>query len=402
MKAAASETVVADLTPKGRGAVAVVVVSGPDATRAVDRCFTARRGHTLDEIPLGRIAIGHWGDAGGEELVLCRRSAEKVEVHCHGGVAAVEAVISQLVAEGCQRRTWQEWIDQSTPDRVQGAARIALADATTERTAGILLDQLNGALSAAIRKLVTQIANGDWMSVATAIDELLHHRDLGLHLVHPWRVVVFGAPNVGKSSLINALAGYQRAIVSAIPGTTRDVVTVNTAIDGWPVQLSDTAGIRETLDELERAGIGLATSTIARADLAVAVYDAEQIGRGARINNMGLDPSALTPQARIVFVLNKIDTVADADRPQLVRQFVTSHAGDEQPLLLSALTGEGIRELISTIGRSLVPIPVPAGSAVPFNLEHFDRLVAAKSAIEQRSAEAATLALRAMVTETSM
>ena len=86
-------------------------------------------------------------------------------------------------------------------------------------------------------------------------------RNWGCISSNPWRVVVFGAPNVGKSSLINALAGYERAIVSPTPGTTRDVVTVTTAIDGWPVQLSDTAGFRETQDELESAGIELATNS---------------------------------------------------------------------------------------------------------------------------------------------
>ena len=88
---------------------------------------------------------------------------------------------------------------------------------------------------------------------------------------------MFGAPNVGKSSLINALAGYERAIVSPTPGTTRDVVTVTTAIDGWPVQLSDTAGFRETQDELESAGIELATTTLSRAELAIFVHDAAKL-----------------------------------------------------------------------------------------------------------------------------
>ena len=98
----------------------------------------------------------------GEELVLCRRDENQIEVHCHGGTAAVEAVISRLVNEGCQRLTWQEWINRCTPDRLQAAAQIALADAVTERTAAILLDQLNGALSAAIREIIADIAAAEW------------------------------------------------------------------------------------------------------------------------------------------------------------------------------------------------------------------------------------------------
>ena len=89
-----------------------------------------------------------------------------------------------------------------------------------------------------------------------------------------WRVVIAGPPNVGKSSLINAMAGYERAIVSPLPGTTRDVVTLTTAIDGWPVQLADTAGLRASDDELESAGVKLAGAALAAADLVILVCDA--------------------------------------------------------------------------------------------------------------------------------
>lgn len=422
MTATDRETIVAELTPKGRGAVAVVVVAGPDATRAVDKCFAARSGRPLDATPLGRIAFGHWGGAGGEELIVCRRSAEEVEVHCHGGIAAIEAVIDQLVTEGCQRITWQQWIDRSSewparitdfsprasygltsvlrgPDAVRAAAQIALASATTERAAGILLDQLNGALSAKIRELVVQIAAADRVSARAALDALLDRRRLGLHLTEPWRIVVFGAPNVGKSSLLNALAGYQRAIVSAIPGTTRDVITVSTAIDGWPVQLSDTAGIRETNDELERAGIGLATSTLSRADLAILVHDAEQLHHNKSNNGSRVDRSMLAPNARIIDVLNKIDLVADVERPQLRRELVPLDSDPEQSLALSALTGEGLPDLISAIGRSFVRTPITPGSAVPFTAKQFAALDTAKAAMEEHDIKGATAALQSMLTD---
>jgi tRNA modification GTPase len=234
--------------------------------------------------------------------------------------------------------------------------------------------------------------------VGAAIDELLSRRQLGLHLVQPWRVVIFGAPNVGKSSLINALAGYQRAIVSPIPGTTRDVLTVSTAIDGWPLQLSDTAGIRETQDELERAGIGLATSTLSCADLAILVHDAEQLCDSKSNDESHVDLSMLAPDARIIHVLNKIDVIADGERLQLLRQFTASHGEWNQTLSLSALTGEGLPELIATIGRSLVPTPSAPGSAVPFTAEQCAALETAKAAIEQHDAQIATTALHAMLT----
>jgi tRNA modification GTPase len=398
MTSSASATVVVELTPPGRAAVAVVVVAGPDALRSVGNCFVARSGRAVGDISLGRIVLGHWGCADGEELVLYRRDENRIEVHCHGGTAAVEAIISRLLNEGCQRLTWQEWTNRCTPDRLQAAAKIALADAVTERTAAILLDQLNGALSAAIRGIITEVAAAEWSAAAESIDELLSRQELGQHLINPWRIVVFGAPNVGKSSLINALAGYERAIVSPTPGTTRDVVTVKTAIAGWPVQLSDTAGFRETQDELELAGIELATSTLSHADFAIFVHDAATLRDEPGDDETKLVPPKLAPHVRALHVINKIDLISVSERSQLLRQFVDSRPAIGQPHLVSALTGEGIADLISAIAGTLVPTSFPPGSAVPFTSEPVDGLTAAKVAVEQHDAEVASELLHALLT----
>ena len=105
------------------------------------------------------------------------------------------------------------------------------------------------------------------------IDALLARERLGRHLTRPWSVVLAGRTNVGKSSLMNALAGYGRAIVHHAPGTTRDAVALATAIDGWPVELCDTAGLRAADDAVERAGIERARQRLAQADLVVLVAD---------------------------------------------------------------------------------------------------------------------------------
>jgi tRNA modification GTPase len=393
-------TVVVELTPRGRGAVAVVVVAGPDALRSVDNCFVARSGRALADVPFGRIVLGHWGGPDDEELVLFRRDQNQIEVHCHGGIAAVEAVVTRLAKEGCHRLTWQEWINRCTPDRAQAAARIALADTVTERTAAILLDQLNGALSGAIREVIADAAATEWSSAARKTDDLLSRQQLGLHLTSPWRVVVFGAPNVGKSSLINALAGYQRAIVSPTPGTTRDVVTVTTAIEGWPVQLSDTAGFRATQDELESAGIKLATTALSGAELAIFVHDAAKLSDAPSKDESNIEPSKLAPHVRAIHAVNKIDLLSVAQRRQLLQQFVDSGPDIGPPHAVSALNGEGISELISSIARRLVPISPPAGSAVPFTTEQVDGLAAAAVFIEQRDATAASEVLHALLTPT--
>src|SRR5262249_7726954 len=115
--------------------------------------------------------------------------------------------------------------------------------APTLRTAAILLDQLNGAFATEVRRILA-LFETDPRNAAFSLHRLAElGNTVGRHLVEPWKVVVAGPPNVGKSSLVNALAGYQRSVVSEVAGTTRDAVSVRTAFDGWPVELIDTAGL---------------------------------------------------------------------------------------------------------------------------------------------------------------
>lgn len=379
-------THVIELTPPGRGAVAVVLVAGPHALHAVGDSFVANSGQPLADVPINRIVVGRWGHADGEELVVCRRSDEEVEVHCHGGNAAVRAVIDALVANGCCEFGWREWLrgpHRRGGDATTCSAQIALADAATLRTATILVDQLNGALSRAIHETLAAVERHDWPRAAELADTLWERHEMGLHLTPPWRVVFAGPPNVGKSSLMNALAGYERAIVSPTPGTTRDVVTLATAIDGWPVQLADTAGLRATSDEIESAGVALAESAVANADLAVIVSDATQITP----TDFHL-PRSLP--ARVLYVRNKIDLVANVAGAE-------ADLASSPTLETSALTGQGIAELASAIGKSLVPLPPPPGAAVPFTAAHVESLAAARQAIVRHHATGAIEALQSML-----
>src|SRR5439155_1993256 len=140
-----------------------------------------------------------------------------------------------------------------------------LQRAPTLRTAAILLDQLHGAFDSAVAR-VLELLDTDPGAARAALGELVRFAPVGRHLVEPWKVVVAGPPNVGKSSLVNALAGYQRTVVSEVAGTTRDAVSVQLAFDGWPVELTDTAGLREA-SGLEAAGIERAKRALAEADL---------------------------------------------------------------------------------------------------------------------------------------
>jgi tRNA modification GTPase len=261
---------------------------------------------------------------------------------------------------------------QPQPSQVEGAARRWLARATTERTALILLDQYHGALSRELSKIEAEMGEGRCAAARGRVVQLLRHAPLGLHLTRPWRVVLAGPPNVGKSSLINAIVGYQRAVVYDAPGTTRDVVTVPTAIDGWPIELSDTAGIRPATDTLETAGIGRARREVEQADLVIWVQEATESNVQSLETDTAqiFDASSDGHSANVLRVLNKCDCLAQS-------VFATPHddhqakmRNTERLLFTSALTGQGVPQLLSAISQQLVPEPPPPGAAVPFLEEH--------------------------------
>jgi len=342
--------IVVQLTPPGRGAVATLLVEGVGAVAAVQALFRAAGARPLGEFPAGRLVFGRFGSDPGEEVVVRVRSGEAVEVHCHAGQAAPAMVRGLLVEEGCRGVTWQERTAAAETDPLRAAALIALADARTERTAAILLDQYYGALRRAIRAIRQSIERQDTAAAKGEIDTLLARADVGLHLVQPWRIVVAGPPNVGKSSLINALVGYPRAIVDARAGTTRDVVSASTAMDGWPVELSDTAGLRRTDEPLEQAGVELARQKLLAADRVILVFDASRPWTRDEDALVAEWPSA-------VIVHNKIDLVSSGG---------VLGSGRPAGTATSALVGDGIESLLGRIAGRLVPEPPPQGVAVPF------------------------------------
>ncbi len=340
---------VIQLTPPGRGAVATLRVEGPGAVETVQTRFHARDGKPLTTHSADRLVVGRFG---GEEVVLRCRGEDTVELHCHGGTAAVSMIEESLVSAGCRRVAWRDWIADSLEGRIAADALLALADARTERTAAILLDQHRGALGREMDEIRRAINSGNTSAARQRIDALLGRAELGRHLVRPWSVVLAGRPNVGKSSTINALAGYARAIVHRAPGTTRDAVTLTTAIDGWTVELCDTAGLREEADGVEQAGIELAEQRLSQADLAVLIFDRSEPWSDA-------DRALVEKWPGAVLVHNKCDLpAAPGDRV----------AG----LSISALAGGGIAALLETISRHLVPDPPPLGAAVPFTAEQVE------------------------------
>lgn len=335
-------TQVAVLTPPGKSALAVLGIAGPRAWETVGELFSPRRGALPDVPEVGRFWLGRVGEDVADDAVLAvRRLTPQVEVelHVHGGREVVRWLTELLLTRGVEPMA--SWSALCRPLLSEATVQI-LANAPTVRTAAIALDQHTGALWQVLDAMRHALEANDIDRYETLRSELFRWSNVAAHLNRPWRVVLAGAPNVGKSSLLNALAGYQRSIVAPTPGTTRDVVTVTLAIDGWPVEFADTAGIRSALETLEGQGIEQAREAMREAELCLWLVDAsgEPVFPPEDMDNVRL-------------VVNKIDQPARWD---------LARAGDAPHV--SATTGEGLPGLCEAISRWLVPVVPPAGVAM--------------------------------------
>lgn len=343
-----TQTWIACLTPPGQSALATLGLYGPRAWEALRSVFRRRSGDELPESPMaGRFWLGRLGGEVADEVVAAVKRAEPVpwlEVHGHGGREVVRFLIDVFREQGLQFCTWEDFLRKTTGDALNAAAAIALAQATTLRTAAILLDQQQGALGRAFDAIQQALERGETAIAQDGLTQLARYAAVGQHLTRPWRVVVAGAPNVGKSSLVNALAGYQRSIVAATPGTTRDVVTLRLALDGWLIELADTAGLRAEAEALEEQGIRRARATATSADLCLWLLD-------------GSAPPVWPnePLATMRYVINKSDLPPAWD-----------HASASDAVRVSAKTGKGLAELCAAIVAHLVPDPPPTEAAIPF------------------------------------
>ncbi|MGE3807239.1 MAG: GTPase [Gemmataceae bacterium] len=341
-----SDTRAACLTAPGRGAIATLAVRGPQAWLTVRALFHSKA-NLPDDPHVGQFYLGRFGTTLADEVVLAVRQREPVpwiEIHCHGGPEITRLLLESLTEQGVAVVNSTDF-ERASLGPLQALAREELARAATTRVAAILLDQYHGAFEHALRAILEALEQGDTPRGQAGLAELARFASLGRHLTEPWRVAVLGPPNVGKSSLINALAGYQRSVVSEVPGTTRDVVTTRLAVAGWPIELSDTAGLRDEAGGLEAQGIERARAEAARADLRLYLVDGSEAFPASL-------PAAGPP---VHIILNKIDIAA----PVTGGQPAFAHA-------VSARTGQGIAQLCDLLGNWLVPEAPPAGAPIPF------------------------------------
>lgn len=348
------------LTPPGRSAIATIRVEGAGAMLCVSRYLTTRNNSPLELSPAPRPLLGRFqlpmGSA--EEVVIHAINHECVEIHCHGSPLVIRQITACVQELGYSLEACDRWIDRTEPDKIAAEARQALAAAITFRVVPILVDQYYGALRQHLLQVRGLIQSGKAEQAIGVVEELLQWESFGRHLITPWKVALVGPPNVGKSSLFNHLLGYERAIVDAVPGTTRDFVTGTTALDGWPIELCDTAGLRHTSNPVEQAGTQRTVEVANSADLVLLIFTK-------------LEPWSPTwelwrqrwPMHLLVY--NKCDLPGGVtDRPRGIE--------------VSALSGQGLQGLEREIVQCLVPLIPPSGTPIPFTKRQVRHLCSAK------------------------
>lgn len=343
------ETIVAPATPPGEGGVAIVRLSGPDAESLLVQVFfgkttpTRMESHRLYHGKL-RHPDGHLLD---EVLAVMMRAPHSytgedvAEIHCHGGSQILRNILDTFLDLRVRMARPGEFTERAflngRLDLAQAEAVAGLIEARSTQASRVALDQLEGRLSREVYRFSDQVkallalveAHVDFpdddvgsldlavvaqqlKAVSGDIGALAASFDTGRALREGISVLILGRPNVGKSSLMNALLGQARAIVTDVPGTTRDTVEEQVVIGGFPLRLIDTAGVRATDDPVEREGVRRASDKAHSADLVLLVVDGSQGVTEA--DRMAL---ALCDPTRTLAVVNKVDLSQRCDRSEL-------------------------------------------------------------------------------------
>ena len=408
------DTITAVATAVGEGGIAIVRVSGPDAERIAKEIFFRSRGrngalrsHTLH---YGAIREPDTGELLDEALLTLMRKPRSytgedvVEVHCHGGPFLVRRIMELILSRGARHAEPGEFTKRAflngRLDLAQAEAVLDLIRARTDKGMRLALGQVQGGLSKWVGELREDLLDL-LVQVEAAIDfpeeeiellqrdrliekiETLKEKIAGLIASYEWgrlfregaRVCITGRPNVGKSSLLNALLGEERVIVTPEPGTTRDVIEESINLGGLPVVIWDTAGIRDACDQVERIGVDFSLKRLAEAEGVLLVLDGS---------------APLSPEDE--FVLQAVEgkkglvVINKSDLPQrLDVQRVRPLAPDKEVISVSAKEGNGLDDLKHALRSLLLGVQSEPPIAVT-NLRH----KAALERAQQSFSEAAT------------
>ena len=368
------DTIAAISTPIGIGGIGIIRVSGKEAISIVDKVFKAANKKMLKDTASHTITYGHIVSESGkvlDEVLIMLMKAPKtftredvIEINCHGGPVPLNAVIMEVINAGARLAESGEFTKRAflngRIDLSQVEAVMDIIEAKTELSLSQAMGQLEGNLSRKIKEyqdLLMQIVARIEVSIdypeydqdepitndfeeeikqlLAELNQLLNTADTGKMIRDGVKTAIVGRPNVGKSSLLNALLEENKAIVTDIPGTTRDVVEAFLNVDGIPFQLLDTAGIRETEDVVEQIGVERSRHSIEEADLVLMLVDSHE-------GLVEKDKEVLEQVAgkHVIYVFNKSDLESNISEEILKEYF-----SNGKIINISAKKQQGLNEL---------------------------------------------------------
>ena len=371
-----SDTIAAISTPIGNGGIGIVRLSGGDSVSILKKIFVGKK--SFDNIKSHTINYGVVMDVKKniviDEVLVSVMFApntytreDVIEINCHGGVVSVRKILQAVLDNGARLAEQGEFTKRAflngRIDLAEAEAVIDIINAKTDLSQEYGIKQLEGKLSSKVNDLrdeiIAMIANieasidypehemerlnietisANSKKIIEEIKKLVKSSDTGKVIKNGVDTVILGKPNVGKSSLLNSLMHEERAIVTNIPGTTRDVLTETISIDGIPINLIDTAGIRETSDEIEKIGVSKSKEYATRADLILFVFDSNE-----DISDEEIKLLKEMEDKKIIVIINKIDLESKINLEKI--NFI-----DEKNILkLSVKDNIGINALFDTI-----------------------------------------------------
>ena len=378
-----NDTIAAIATASGEAGIGIVRIGGDESIKIIDEIFRSVKDKKLSEYKERRMTYGHIIDPDTEEKideVLCYYTKgpytytreDIVEINCHGGTIPVKKILQLVLRKGARLAEPGEFTKRAflngRIDLAQAEAVMDLISAKTDKGFDVALDQLEGSLSKKVRdiraKLLDMIAHievsidyseedidevtldyllKESLEIKNQINNLLKTADAGKILREGLKTVIVGKPNVGKSSLLNALLKESRAIVTNIPGTTRDIIEEHVNIRGIPVRIIDTAGIRETDDVVEKIGVERSKMFFNTADLIILVIDIS-----TELTEEDITIMELIKDKKALILLNKTDLPQKADLDK-IKELV----GDKK-ILKTSLILEDDLEIVETAIEELV------------------------------------------------